>query len=125
APDSSASWRGAESSHTNRNSRDDRISRGSAISSRAMVCRNCGTEIADKAIICYRCGTATTDPVRKPAAVRPRTSPFASLVALVLLILLGLYLGTAGQSVLPPRRGYGLGIGDIIVFLILRIVRRR
>ena len=94
-----------------------------------MVCRNCGTEIADKAIICYRCGTATTDPVRKPAAVRPRTSPFASLVALILLILLGLYLGTAGQSVLPPGRDYGLGIGlaigAIIVFLIVRIVRRR
>jgi len=94
-----------------------------------MVCRNCGTEIADKAIICYRCGTATTDPVRKPAAVRQRTSPLASLVALILLILLGLYLGTAGQSVLPPGRGYGLGIGlaigATIVFLIVRIVRRR
>ena len=94
-----------------------------------MICRNCGTEIADKAIICYRCGTATTDPVRKPAPVRQRTSPFASLVALILLVLLGLYLGTAGQSVLPPGRGYGLSvglaIGVIIVILIVRIVRRR
>ena len=94
-----------------------------------MVCRNCGTEIADKAIICYRCGTATTDPVRKAAVVRQRTSPLASLVALVLLVLLGLYLGTAGQSVLPPGRGDGLGaglaIGVIIVILIVRIIRRR
>ena len=93
-----------------------------------MICRNCGTEIADKAIVCYRCGTATTDPVRKPAAVRQRSNPIASLVALVLLVLLGLFLGTAGQSVLPPGRGYGLGIGlaigVIIIMLIVRIIRR-
>jgi hypothetical protein len=94
-----------------------------------MICRNCGTEIADKAIVCYRCGTATTDPVRKPAAVRQRSSPLASLVALVLLVLLALYLGTAGQSVLPADRSYGLAagvaIGIIIVWLVIRIVRRR
>ena len=47
-----------------------------------MICRNCGTEIADKAIICYRCGTATTDPVRKPAAVRPRRSGLFSVVGI-------------------------------------------
>ena len=94
-----------------------------------MTCRNCGTEIADKAIICYRCGTATTDPVRKPAEIRKRSGPLSSLVALVLLVLLGLYLGTAGQSVLPPDRGYGLAaglaIGVVIVILVVRIARRR
>jgi hypothetical protein len=95
----------------------------------AMICRNCGTEIADKAIVCYRCGTATTDPVRKAAVVSPRRSPLFSLVALVLLALLGLYLGTAGQTVLPPGHGYGTiaatAIGIAIVVLAWRILRRR
>jgi zinc-ribbon domain len=94
-----------------------------------MICRNCGTEIADKAIVCYRCGTATSDSVRKPALVRQRRSPLFSFVALALLGLLGLYLGTAGQAVLPPDRGYGLAAGVAIaiaiVILIVRIVRRR
>jgi hypothetical protein len=94
-----------------------------------MICRNCGTEIADKAIVCYRCGTATSDSVRKPALVRQRRSPLFSFVALALLVLLGLYLGTAGQTVLPPDRGYGLAAGVAIaiaiVILIVRIVRRR
>jgi hypothetical protein len=53
-----------------------------------MKCRNCGTEIADKAIVCYRCGTATTDPVRRPAQVRPNRSRRVWLVILILLILL-------------------------------------
>ena len=62
-----------------------------------MICRQCGTEIADKALICYRCGAATTDPVRRPAAVRRRGRGLLSLVAMILLVLLGLYLGTAGR----------------------------
>jgi hypothetical protein len=94
-----------------------------------MICRNCGTEIADKAIVCYRCGTGTTDPVRRPAAVRPRRSRVLPLVALVLLVLLGLFLGQAGQTALPPGRGYGLGaglaIGVAIILLVVRISRRR
>jgi hypothetical protein len=95
-----------------------------------MICRNCGTEIADKAIVCYRCGTATSDPVRKPVVVRQRRrSSLFSFVALVLLVLLGLYVGQAGQTVLPPDRGYGLAAGVAIaiaiVILIVRIVRRR
>ena len=68
-----------------------------------MICKNCGTEIADKAIICYRCGAATTDPVRKPAAVRPRRSGLFSLVGLVLLVLLALFLGQAGRSMEAGR----------------------
>ncbi len=57
-----------------------------------MICRNCGTEIADKAIVCFRCGTGTTDPVRKPAAVRRgrRRGGRLPLVLIVLLILLAL-----------------------------------
>jgi hypothetical protein len=93
-----------------------------------MICRNCGTEIADKAIVCYRCGTATTDPVRKPVGVRQRRSPLFSFVALAALVLLGLYLGTAGQTVLPSRE-YGLVAGAVIgiaiILLVIRISRRR
>src|SRR5512140_109978 len=33
-----------------------------------------------KAIVCFRCGTATTDPVRRPAAVRPRRGALLPLV---------------------------------------------
>ena len=94
-----------------------------------MICRSCGTEIADKAIVCYRCGAATTDPVRRPAVVRKRRGRLLPLVGLVLMVLLGLYLGQAGQTVLPPGRGYSLAaaiaIGAAIVLLILRIARRR
>jgi len=94
-----------------------------------MICRSCGTEIADKAIVCYRCGAGTTDPVRKPVAIRKRRSRLLPLVALVLMVLLGLYLGQAGQTVLPPGREYGVAAGlaivIAIVLLILRIARRR
>jgi len=58
----------------------------------AVICRNCGTEIADKAIVCYRCGTGTTDPVRRPAKVRPRRSPVLVLTVFVIAVLLALYL---------------------------------
>lgn len=92
-----------------------------------MICRNCGTEIADKAIVCYRCGTATTDPVRKPVPIRKRRGNLLPLVALVLLILLGLYLGQAGQRVVPQGYGLaaGIAIGIAIVLLLARIIRRR
>jgi hypothetical protein len=94
-----------------------------------MICRHCGTEIADKAIVCFRCGAGTTDPVRRPVAVRSRRGRVLPLVALVLLALLGLYLGQAGQTVLPPGRGYGLGVGFAmaiaIIVLVVRIDRRR
>ena len=94
-----------------------------------MICRSCGTEIADKAIVCYRCGAGTTDPVRQPAVIKRRRGRLLPLVALVLMVLLGLYLGQAGQAVFPPNRGYGLAagiaIGVAIVLLIVRIARRR
>jgi hypothetical protein len=92
-----------------------------------MICRSCGTEIADKAIVCYRCGAGTTDPVRKPAAIRKRHGQFLPFVTLVLMVLLGLYLGQAGQTVVPPGYGLavGLAIGVAIVLLVVRIARRR
>jgi ribosomal protein L40E len=57
-----------------------------------VICRSCGTEIADKAIVCYRCGTGTTDPVRRPAKVRPRRSPVLVIAVFVIALLLALYL---------------------------------
>lgn len=94
-----------------------------------MICRHCGTEIADKAIICYRCGAGTTDPVRQPVAVRPRRGRALPIAGLVVLVLLGLFLGQAGQTVLPEGRGYGLAAGFAIVIaiivLVVRISRRR
>jgi hypothetical protein len=95
-----------------------------------MKCRNCGTEIAEKALICYRCGVATTDPVRKPVVVRSRRSRFVSLLALVLLVLLGLYLGQAGRALETTRDKTletiaGICIVIAIALLLVRILRRR
>jgi hypothetical protein len=92
-----------------------------------MICRKCGTEIADKAIVCYRCGTGTSDPVRSPAGVRPRRGRLLPLAALVLLVLLGLFLGQAGQTVVPESYRLGATVGIVlgIVLLVVRIVRRR
>jgi hypothetical protein len=95
-----------------------------------MICRHCGTEIADKAIICYRCGAATTDPVRKPVAVGKRRSGLFSLVGLVLLVVLGLFLGQAGRSMEPGRGTWleataAVCVGVALIILIVRVVRRR
>lgn len=95
-----------------------------------MLCRQCGTEIADKAIVCYRCGAGTSDPVRRPAVVRPRRGRLLPLVGLVLLALLGLYLGQAGRMVKVPlgpaaTLAIEVGIAFAIVVLLVRIVRRR
>lgn len=89
-----------------------------------MVCRQCGTEIADKALICYRCGAATTDPVRKPMEIH-RQSRVLPLVFLILLVLVGLYIGYARETVVPPGFGLpiGLGLGVAITVLIARIIR--
>ncbi len=95
-----------------------------------MICRHCGTEIADKALICYRCGAATSDPVRRPAAVRGRSGGVFSLVAMVLLALLGLYLGMAGRVVAAADLARKLEIAAVvcilvaIVLLVMRIRRR-
>ena len=93
-----------------------------------MICRNCGTEIADKAIVCYRCGAGTSDPVRRPAAVRPRRGRALPAAALVVLVLLGLFLGYAGQTT-PLPDGVQLGATFAIVFTIVllavRLIRRR
>ena len=91
-----------------------------------MRCRNCGTEIADKAIICYRCGAGTTDPVRKPAPLRP--APRVPLAAIALPLLLVLPLLFFAQSSGHPRTmtAIALGLAAVSVILMLaRVVRRR
>jgi hypothetical protein len=93
-----------------------------------MICRQCGTEIADKAIVCYRCGAGTSDPVRRPAAVRARRGRALPAAALVLLVLLALFLGYAGRTAQVPD-GARLGIAVVlvmsIVLLAVRVIRRR
>ena len=94
-----------------------------------MICKQCGTEIADKAIVCYRCGTATTEPLRKASQLPRRGGTVVPLIGLILLVLLGLYLGEAGRS--APAHATGLDIGAAvclalaILVLVARIVRRR
>jgi hypothetical protein len=93
-----------------------------------MKCRHCGTEIADKAIICFRCGAGTTDPVRRPAAARPRRRYRASLdlvVALLLLVFFALYLGVAGTGQLEIPRTIAWSIAGIaLLLLVWRRMRR-
>lgn len=92
-----------------------------------MICRNCGTEIAEKAIVCYRCGTSTTEPLRKPAEIRRRRGLLLPFVALVLLALAALFLGQAGQTVVPVayRIPSEILIAVALVVAVLRIIRRR
>jgi len=92
-----------------------------------MQCRVCGTEIADKAIVCYRCGAATTDPVRKPAEIRPRRGRLLPLVALILLALAALFLVQAPQTVIPAtyRLPAEVVLGAAILLTLVRILRRR
>jgi hypothetical protein len=93
-----------------------------------MLCKQCGTEIADKAIVCYRCGAATTDPVRRPAPVRPRRPMLPSILAAVVLLLAALYMGQASRTAADPEQWQtlaGVLAGVAIVILLLRVLRRR
>jgi hypothetical protein len=96
-----------------------------------MKCRQCGTEIADKAIVCYRCGTPTTDPVRRPVEIRPRRGGLLSIVAFIVLLLLGLYLGMAGRSMGPGLEATrletvaGVLVAVALLSLLIRTIRRR
>jgi hypothetical protein len=93
-----------------------------------MQCRNCGTEIADKAIVCFRCGQATTDPVRRPVALRPRRPVWVSLLGPVLALLAALVLlAVAGTSSRPEafRSAAWLLAATGALLLIVRLIRRR
>ena len=92
-----------------------------------MQCRNCGTEIADKAIVCYRCGVGTTDPVRKPVAIR-QGGRGMSLVAAIVPLLLALAAVIGGEASGYPRE---MNIAAVILaclgvlLLIILLLRRR
>jgi uncharacterized membrane protein YvbJ len=93
-----------------------------------MQCRQCGTEIADKAIVCYRCGAATTDPVRKAAAIPPRRPvSLVSLAVIVVLLLVALFMGYTSRTAANPelpQLAAGLAIGAAIAVLLLHVLRR-
>ena len=68
-------------------------------------------------------------------AIRPRRGRILPLVALILLVLLALFLGQAGNTMVsedyrvvmgvPTRIVAGILIGIAIVLLLVRISRRR
>ena len=87
-----------------------------------MICRQCGTEIADKALICYRCGTATAEPRVKPPASRRRRSPLPALLALLALVLAGLFMGQAAEGEAPRYIGYVIA-GLAAIALVWRWLR--
>jgi ribosomal protein L40E len=90
-----------------------------------VICRNCGTQIADKALICYRCGTATTEPRVKPPERAPsRGSGIASLLALLVLVIAGLFMGQAVEGTFPRDAGY-LVAALAAIALAWRYARRR
>jgi hypothetical protein len=89
-----------------------------------MQCRNCGTEIADKALICYRCGTATTEAKFKPAAIRGRRSTSSTLLsslALALLVIAGLYMGSAAAGNIPRAVGWAVAGLAAVILVALRL----
>ena len=93
-----------------------------------MQCRNCGTEIADKAIVCYRCGHATTDPVRRPVAIKPKRTPLFALVAAAALALAAFYAAYASGTAAHPERWQtiaGVLGGAAVMVLVLAVLRYR
>lgn len=90
-----------------------------------MICRNCGTEIADKALICFRCGAATTEPRVKPPDRAPRRgSPVPALVALVVLVVAGLFMGQTLEGDVPRDVGYVIAALAAIAIAWRAAVRR-
>jgi hypothetical protein len=89
-----------------------------------MTCKHCGTEIAYKALICYRCGHATTDPVRRPPAPATPSGLLPAAIALALLVVAGLYLGTTATGEMPRAAGIVMLVLAAL-YLVLRLVRRR
>lgn len=89
-----------------------------------MICRRCGTEIADNALICYRCGAATTAPRVTPAPGRPRRGSRApAAVALVLLLLAGLYMTQAATEGVPRPLAWTI-VGLAAIVVVWRLLRR-
>ncbi|HXE80382.1 MAG TPA: hypothetical protein VNK41_06505, partial [Vicinamibacterales bacterium] len=77
----------------------------------------------DKALICYRCGTPTTEPRVKPPAAKPRRSSLPALLALLALVLAGLFMGQAATGEAPRYIGYVIAALAALA-LVLRWLRR-
>ena len=92
-----------------------------------MKCRECGTDIADKALICFRCGTATAEAkFNAPPARRALSGPMllASVTALALLVVLGMYMGQMTSGAAPRAVGY-VAIAFAAAVVVLRAIARR
>ena len=77
--------------------------------------------------MCYRCGVGTTDPVRKPVAIKPRRGG-PPLVAGILPLLLALVaLALADTSGYPKEMDLAAAVLAALGALLLtaRLVRRR
>ena len=81
-----------------------------------MKCRQCGIEIAEKALICYKCGTATTEAKFAPVPIHDtgRSRGFAVLVALVVLLLLGVYVGETGTTETIRMSGWSVAVAAVL-----------
>ncbi len=92
-----------------------------------MNCRQCGTEIADKALICYKCGAATTDPVYRPPASRPRSriGLVVTFAALLLLVVIAVVLARSTPGGTPPSVTYIVAALAIVIVALRAYARRR
>jgi hypothetical protein len=91
-----------------------------------VICKVCGTEIADKALICYRCGTSTFEPAPRGRMKRRRTTTLLpSLLALLVLIAAGLFMGRAAIGAVPRSIGVVLVVLASIALVLQMVLRRR
>jgi hypothetical protein len=78
--------------------------------------------------VCYRCGQATTDPVRKPAVLKPSRSPLISVVAAATMAVAAIYLGYASRTAADAERLQmiaGVLGGAALMVFVLGLLRRR
>lgn len=91
-----------------------------------MICKVCGTEIADKALICYRCGTSTFEPPPREQSRRGRRpSAVPAILALIVLVLAGLFMTRAATSGVPREISVVVAILAAIVVVWQVVARRR
>ncbi|MDE3155260.1 MAG: hypothetical protein KGN76_09160 [Acidobacteriota bacterium] len=89
-------------------------------------CRYCGVDIADNALICYRCGHATSEPRIKPPDRRRRrpAGTLPSVVALLLLVIAALFLGSVAHEQTPRYVSWAVGVLATIL-AVWRLMRAR
>ena len=75
-------------------------------------------------MVCYRCGTATTDPVRRPAVIKPKRSNLLWVVIVVILTLVGRGLGQMSRTAADPeplQLAAGLAVGLAVAVLLMTV----